>query len=167
MVTPSFSADCANVKHDAHERYARCCVVAHWRHMPTRLRHELLRVAVEEGRVRGSRVRLWGGTVFAELSHHAAGSDEHDRFLGVKDLLRKFDEGVGGYGWTMALMEMLTDPVLYEWVPRGVVEQYLRWNPRFLTILEEHVKTAPVAEGVEDFETFCYRSSTIHFFPIG
>ena len=39
MVTPGFSADCANVKHDRHEAYTRTAVVAYLRLMPTRARH--------------------------------------------------------------------------------------------------------------------------------
>ena len=35
MVTPSYSADCANVEHACHESYARTAVLAHWRHMQT------------------------------------------------------------------------------------------------------------------------------------
>ena len=35
MVTPNLSADCANVTHARHEMYARTCVVAYWRLMPT------------------------------------------------------------------------------------------------------------------------------------
>ena len=30
------------------------------------------------------------------------------------------------YGWVLALMEMLVDPVLVRWVPSHVVEQYTR-----------------------------------------
>ena len=41
MVTPAYSADCANVEHAAHEGYARTCVVAYWRHMPTAERHDI------------------------------------------------------------------------------------------------------------------------------
>ena len=43
MVTPCHSADSANVEHPNHEGYARAAVVAYWRHMPTALRHEILR----------------------------------------------------------------------------------------------------------------------------
>ena len=42
MVTPTFSADCANVKHDRHEAYARTAVVAYWRLMPTGARREAI-----------------------------------------------------------------------------------------------------------------------------
>ena len=41
------------------------------------------------------------------------------------------------YGWPMALMEMLVDPVLSLWVPSWVVEQYKRWNPKFGAFLEK------------------------------
>ena len=33
MVTPSYSADCANVEHHCHNSYARSVVIAFWRHM--------------------------------------------------------------------------------------------------------------------------------------
>jgi hypothetical protein len=36
MVTPAMAASCALVSHDRHESYARVCVVAYWRHMPTK-----------------------------------------------------------------------------------------------------------------------------------
>ena len=35
------------------------------------------------------------------------------------------------YGWALALLEMLVDPVLMEWVPAWVREQFHRWNPDF------------------------------------
>ena len=31
-------------------------------------------------------------------------------------------------GWALALLEMLFDPVLSEWVPSWVLDQYGRWN---------------------------------------
>ena len=34
-----------------------------------------------------------------------------------------------GAGWALAFMEMLTDPMLRQWVPAWVVEQYERANP--------------------------------------
>ena len=40
------------------------------------------------------------------------------------------------YGWAYALMEMLVDPVLLEWVPDYIVEQYRRWNPYFTESLD-------------------------------
>ena len=39
------------------------------------------------------------------------------------------------YGWGMALMEMVVDPVLCQWVPEYVLEQYKRWNPKFSAAL--------------------------------
>ena len=43
MVTPSFSADCANVEHAVHEGFARMAVIAFWRHMATEERHARIR----------------------------------------------------------------------------------------------------------------------------
>ncbi len=43
MVTPCFSADCANVEHPIHESYARAAVIAYWRHMPTATRQDVIR----------------------------------------------------------------------------------------------------------------------------
>ena len=80
MVTPGMSADCANVKHELHEKYARASVIAYWRHMPTVERHEVIRQAVASGRVAATRQRLWGGTVFEAPIHHAVGSEHLDRF---------------------------------------------------------------------------------------
>ena len=70
--------------------------------------------------------RTWGETQFvAPLG----------RFLGVQDLVRKFDGRTDHsgkeVGWGRALMEMLVDPMLVSWVPEWVVEQYERWNPEF------------------------------------
>ena len=42
MVTPAHSSDCANVEHDRHAAFARTCVVAYWRMLPTRERYALL-----------------------------------------------------------------------------------------------------------------------------
>ena len=74
--------------------------------------------------------RTWGSTEFvAPLG----------RFLGVQDLVRKFDgkkDNAGKeVGWAMALMEMLVDPMLVAWVPGWVVEQYERWKPKFRGML--------------------------------
>ena len=146
MVTPAFSADCAHVQHAAHGAWARSCVVAFWRLMSTAERYEML---TKEGD--SSDVRLWGGTVFVDPpSAGAAG-----RYLGVQDLSEEFEndrrrevrwsESLAGervwratqlrrvvpYGWELAVMEMLVDPLLQTWVPHWVVEQYERWNCHF------------------------------------
>ena len=42
MITPAYSADCANVDHASHEGYARAAVVAYWRHMATERRHAMI-----------------------------------------------------------------------------------------------------------------------------
>ena len=51
------------------------------------------------------------------------------RYLGVADLYLKFDGK--GNAWSMALVEVLTDPMLKQWVPAWVNEQYERANPFF------------------------------------
>eukprot|EP00959_Pyramimonas_sp_CCMP1952_P380965 7982158-Pyramimonas_sp.AAC.1 len=63
MVTPSYSADVANVEHAHHEGYARAAVVAHWRHMTTERRRRLIR---EQTGVRVVPDVCIGGTVFEE-----------------------------------------------------------------------------------------------------
>ena len=69
---------------------------------------------------------LWGATEFLQPL---------GRFLGVQDLILKFDgrRNTAGKenGWSMALLEMLVDPMLSAWVPAWVVEQYERWNRYF------------------------------------
>ena len=86
LVTPAYSSDCANVTHPRHEDYARMCVVADWRHMPTAERHELIHAQMP-GAVDPL---LYGGTVFeAPLAHAAA--PVLDRYLGAFDLVLKFD----------------------------------------------------------------------------
>ena len=65
-------------------------------------------------------------------------------FLGTRDLYTRFehlkDSKGRSEGWTLALMEMLVDPMLRQWVPAWVIEQYERQNPFFkevLTLLQE------------------------------
>ena len=89
--------------------------------------------------------RTWGTTDFvAPLG----------RFLGVQDLVRKFDgrkDRAGKeIGWAQALMEMLVDPMLVAWVPGWVVEQYERWNPKFRGTLRWAMK--PEAGSRSDLE---------------
>ena len=127
MVTPGFSADCANVKDDRHEAYARTAVVAYWRLMSTEARHEAImkHQYLRQEDLATTDTRTWGATVFV---------GPFGRFLGVQDLVWKFDtEDRSGkkIGWARALMEMLVDPMLVAWVPGWVVEQYERWNPKF------------------------------------
>ena len=90
--------------------------------MPTALRHRHLearilqdpeRLELEESDPR--RTIQWGTT---KLEEHAG------RFLGVADLVRKFDtdevDGKGRkLGWALALMEMLVDPMLVAWCLLG------------------------------------------------
>ena len=134
MVTPSFSADSACVLSDKHNDYARSAVIAYWRLMPTARRLELLRehalmsgVATEADLSVPIRTVSWGRSAFDHKTH---------RFLGVQDLVMKFDtekrDAQGRpLGWALALTEMLADPMLLAWVPGWVVEQYERWNPYF------------------------------------
>jgi len=157
MVTPAVSAAAACVLHDRHDIYARTCVVAYWRCMPSTDRARLWNaMAIKEP-------WFFGGTVLEPpLPHAGARPSEQDRFVGVQDLVAAFDERrreemvwstptQGGaypfrrrrfspgvtYGWSFALMEMLVDPVLLEWVPEYVVEQYKRWNPYFVDFLDQ------------------------------
>ena len=155
MVTPAFSSDCASVEHVRHEAYARTCVVAFWRHMPTARRYRMIEQAGLD-----ADVRRWGGTVFEEPPVHAgAEPSEVDHFLGVRDLVMAFDgrktreviwihaDGARRakmdsrcsvqYGWRYALMEMLVDPVLSKWVPEWIGEQYRRWNEGFDAFVRE------------------------------
>ncbi len=142
MVTPGFPADCASVLHDRHNDYARSAVGAHWRLMPTDLRHELLeaRCAIEPQRLEWSDPRRtieWSAT---KLAPH------RERLLGVEDLVRAFDnDKVDRKGrklcWAMALMEMLVDPMLVAWVPSGLREQYERRNPFSRACLRQALDT--------------------------
>ena len=79
MVTPSYGADCANVQHSAHAGYAKACVIAYWRLMPTKERHDLYktqRIApVTESSVGDL---ILGGTEFVD-PFHVAGIDDKDR----------------------------------------------------------------------------------------
>jgi hypothetical protein len=162
QVTPGYSADCARVDHGLHEAYARRCVIAFWRMMPTRGRFEL---AKANGRSYDG--RLIGSTRFdAPLVH--GGFPELDRFLGVTDLYAAFESPVRRelrweydpdglhdlvetsfrrkdklrprYGWGFALVEMLVDPVLQCWVPRWMTEQFERRNPDFRKAVEDELR---------------------------
>ena len=85
MVTPSMAASSAQSFNDRHEVFARMCVVAFWRHMPTIERYELARnmgVAVDS--------RKWGGTFFAVPSV-SAGVGVETRCLGTGDLVHTFE----------------------------------------------------------------------------
>jgi len=155
MVTPAFSADCACVLSDRHSDYARSCVIAYWRMMPTAERREMLaeHQAMDDGVVREPDPRLkatWGQTGFREPVDLAG---QRLRFLGVQDLVLKFDsdrvDAKGRkLGWAMALMEMLVDPMLAAWVPGYVREQYERWNPFFRPTLRWALTRGYAAQGV-------------------
>ena len=133
MVTPCFSADCANVEHANHEGYARAAVIAYWRHMARDER--LARITAVDG------AKSVNPVCFGETSFEQPWDNE-GRYLGVRDLYMKFGAPEKVDGWGMALMEMLTDPLLLQWVPEWVVEQYRRANPFFWEVL-----TAMVAHG--------------------
>ncbi len=126
MVTPCMSADTANVTHARHEMYARTCVVAHWRLMSTDARRRLHSKAADDERYTRADDRCLGQTLFAPPWLGSDGKFHVGRYLGIGDLIDAF-EGK----WADALMEMLVDPVLSEWVPIYVIEQYDRWNPYF------------------------------------
>ena len=127
-VTPSMSADSASVVHPRHIDYARSMVVAHWRMMTTADRFAMLRARLPDSddmlAANPGRTLLVGSTDFPR---------QVNRFLGVQDLVRKFDNGRKDaegrpVGWALALLEMLVDPILSEWVPSWVLDQYDRWN---------------------------------------
>ena len=92
MVTPSYSADCANVEHACHESYARCAVLAHWRHMATLTRHRMIRNAV--GMEPVPPVCL-GSTIFVDPSVDALVPEEQ-RYLGTRELYLKFEGKLDG-----------------------------------------------------------------------
>jgi len=148
MVTPSMSADAANVDDGRHSNYARCCVVAYWRMMPTKERHEMAERCMREGKVEPVDRRLWGETELTAPSVHG-GAPHLDRFLGVRDLYSAIKDDDG---WCLALMEMLTDPVLACWVPGWVVEQYERQNPYFRHYVEKVLKEDRSKEGLRNHE---------------
>ena len=140
MVTPSYGAHCANVQHSAHAGYAKACVIAYWRLMPTEDRHKVyMNQNVQSGNAKKICVHTLGGTEFvAPLV--VSGGEDMTRFLGVSDLYAKFEGRAYGRryvdGWALALLEMLVDPVLLAWVPKWVREQYERANPYFRRVLE-------------------------------
>ena len=158
MVTPGWSADCACVLSDKHSDYARAAVIAYWRMMDTASRHRLLRQAllldpdVTEAKLDREPIRtvLFGHTSFR---HPPV------RFLGVQDLVLKFDTAKVDtkgrpLGWALALVEMLVDPMLASWVPSWVREQYEQWIPYFRSclrsLLREHTKKSKAALRLTD-----------------
>jgi len=116
MVTPSYSADCANVQHSSHEGYAKACVIAYWRLMSKTERHNLYRSQlITPELTENFSVALLGGTELKDPLE-VGGFPDQDRFLGVQDLYHFFEGRQDGrknvHGWTMGLLEMLVDPVL-------------------------------------------------------
>ena len=139
MVTPAYSADCANVAHAAHEGFARASVVAHWRHMPTSERYAMIE---KQDPCRAVPRACWGGSVF-ETPPDIAGApaEQRARFLGVRDLWAKFEATHSALAqdefWALLLLEMITDPVLRQWVPAWLLELYERSNPFYKEVLTE------------------------------
>jgi len=157
MVTPSYPSHFASVGHERHAAFARSCVVAFWRHMPTLERYALMQKLPGMRREPHSDRRRWGTSVFVEPFVHAGSKpSEYDRYLGVQDLVMAFDgardreyvwtredhtsqpvaeiEGCSAaYGWTFALLEMMIDPLLRLWVPRWARKQYRVWNKTYRT----------------------------------
>ena len=141
MVTPSYSADCANVQHAAHAGYAKACVIAYWRLMPTKERHDLYKdQRIKEQPDDNVGDSMLGWTNF-EDPFQVGGFREQDRFLGIQDFYTAFEGRTHGPrkvdGWSLGLLEMLVDPVLSTWVPKWVREQYERANPYFRRVLEK------------------------------
>ena len=139
MVTPAYGADCANVQHAHHEGYARANVIAHWRHMPTARRHAV--IEAQTG-VRAVPRLCWGGSVLKEPYERAGGGagEGSGRFLGVQDLWSLYGVTYGRDQerfWGLMFMEMVTDPMLHQWVPAWVVEQYERANPFYKEVLTQ------------------------------
>ena len=156
MVTPSFSADCANVEHASHESYARAAVIAYWRHMATEDRHAVIRDKMHAPLKVVPEV-CFGTTAFRAPLPSAV-SPETQRYLGVRDLFHQFEgrirDGRGrDVGWGLGLMEMLTDPLLLQWVPAWVVEQYERANPFFREAL-----TVVLGQGVNSNKALLRRA---------
>jgi len=177
MVTPALCASSACVSHDRHEIFARTCVIAYWRCISSQGRLDLWH------KMRIKDPRLFGGTVL-QAPAPLAGSrpSDLDRFVGIRDLVAAFDGpkscanllvesppdsrrfklkrrnfSAKPYGWAYALMEMLVDPVLYEWIPQYVVEQYRRWNPYFVESLRRALKCTKPSESNHKF-LFCVRA---------
>ena len=102
--------------------------------MPTEKRHEELERQLNPA-MAADKV-TWGSTVFKQRPVQQ-GAPEEGSYLGTQDLYLKFDgKSQSGQGkWGLALMEMLVDPMLREWVPHWVVEQYERANPCFQPVL--------------------------------
>lgn len=173
MVTLAFSSDCARADHDRHGDYARTQVLAYWLLMPTAERRALYDEAVagpasmfsvDDLQVGGTQFvdiapvdpswpRLPKGPTFGPIQQ--AGFPQADRYLGVDDLYQAFHgrtersgwERSMDRGWHFALMEMLVDPVLVRWVPRWVVEQYERWNPKFREKLDQVLQRGKIRRG--------------------
>ena len=111
--------------------------------------------------------RFVGGTLLLPPPEHGGAQPSLlDRRLGIQNLVNAFEaprttemvfhaetrtftpKPVSPpcvYGWPMALLEMLLDPILVRWVPGHIVEQYARWNPCLKDALAE-VSPPPVLE---------------------
>ena len=108
--------------------------------MATERRRSAIDAVMQAGEVRVVAFACVGGTVFVDPFCSSAAPSE-DRYLGTRELFMKF-EGVRDSrgrdeGWTLALMEMLVDPMLRQWVPAWVIEQYERQNAFFKEVITE------------------------------
>ena len=118
--------------------------------MPTLKRHDELRNAVK---VKADPAVCYGCTPFVDEFANPM-CPEEQQLLGTRSLYARFEgkrDGRGNdVGWTLALLEMLTDPMLLQWVPEWVVEQYERANPFFRetlkAVIEEGVQTNGVSK---------------------
>ena len=159
MVTPSYGADCANVQHSAHAGYAKACVIAYWRLMPTKARHKLYRQQPITSKLSVNVIdSILGWTELGD-PFQVAGFPDRDRFLGTQDLYTVFEGRTHGHqkidGWCLGLMEMLVDPVLSTWVPKWVREQYERANPYFRRVFEKMLSEAALSN--KDFLLRLYK----------
>ena len=74
------------------------------------------------------------GNIQLSAERAVAVAPEEERYLRVRDLYAAFERGQDDC-WCLALMEMLTDPMLRQWVPAWVVEQFERANPFYREVL--------------------------------
>ena len=89
MVTPSYSADCADATHARHEMYARMCVVAFWRLMDRTHRIRLFHDAVSKSLMLPVPQICLGATDL-KIAGCRADNGKVQRFLGVRDLIEEF-----------------------------------------------------------------------------
>ena len=93
-----------------------------------------------------------GGTNFAVpfLIAAAANHEDRERYLGIRDLWRHYEVAHGRRQdefWGFMFMEMITDPMLRQWVPEWVVQQYERANPFYKDAVTRIVACSEEREG--------------------